>query len=300
MQITKRSGTWLAITFILSWTLAFGFFAAGGTLHSRLWLLVAVVYMFIPAIATLAVETLFKKGDARSRLGLSFRPNWWFLVGLLAPAVLALLSTALSLAQPWVTIAAKLETANVFRVFGAHLPAARITAVKEQAARLPIHPFWLVLLGGTLAGLTVNGVAGFGEELGWRGFLQSEWDAWGFWKSSWLIGLLWGVWHAPFLLHGFNYPDHPIAGIFIMTLFTVLLAPLIGFVRLRSKSVFAAAIMHGAINGTYMAPALVLQGGSSLTTGVMGWPGIMVLAIANIALCLFGCTGNTNASAPHR
>ena len=152
---------------------------------------------------------------------------------------------------------------------------------------MPVHVFWLVLAGGTMAGLTINGVAGFGEELGWRGFLQNEWQALGFWRSSWLIGAVWGLWHAPFILHGYNYPGHPVAGVFLMTLWTVLFAPLIGFVRLRSGSVFAAAIMHGAINGTAMAPALVVRGGDWMTVGVMGWPGILVLAMLNCALYWF-------------
>ena len=39
-----------------------------------------------------------------------------------------------------------------------------------------------------IAGVTVNAVAGFGEELGWRGFLQKELAFLGFWRSSLLIG----------------------------------------------------------------------------------------------------------------
>ena len=203
----KRTITWLVLTFALSWTMAFGFFAVGGRPYSASWFLMAAAYMFIPAAVTLVVEKLFKKGEARSRLGISFRPNGWFLVGLLAPAGLALLSAGLSLAQPGVTFADDPESSNIFGFFGATLPADRVAELKRQLAMLPVHPFWLVLVGGTLAGLTINGVAGFGEELGWRGFLQSEWKALGFWKSSWLIGLIWGVWHAPIVLQGYNYPQ---------------------------------------------------------------------------------------------
>ena len=38
-------------------------------------------------------------------MGLSFQPNWWFLVGWLAPAGLALLSSGVSLAQSGVSLA---------------------------------------------------------------------------------------------------------------------------------------------------------------------------------------------------
>jgi membrane protease YdiL (CAAX protease family) len=186
-----------------------------------------------------------------------------------------------------VAFSAEPESSNIFGFFGRVLPADRVAELKRQLAVLPVHPFWLVLAGGTLAGLTINGVAGLGEELGWRGFLQSEWRALGFWKSSWLIGLIWGVWHTPFILHGYNYPGHPVAGVFMMTLWTILFAPLIGYVRLRSGSVFAAAMMHGAINGTAIAPAIVVRGGDSLTVGVFGWPGILILVMLNAALRWF-------------
>lgn len=287
LENPKRTVAYLLLTVGVSWTMAFSYFAFGGKSHSAAWLAMAVTFMFTPALATLAVERMFPKGGARDRLGLSFLPNWWFLVGWLAPAGLAFLSSGVSLAQPGVNLTGDLELSNCFGFLKSVLPAERISEMKQQLATMPVHPFWLVLVGGTMAGLTINGVAGFGEELGWRGFLQSEWQALGFWRSSWLIGVVWGLWHAPFILHGYNYPGHPVAGVFMMTLWTVLFAPLIGFVRLRSGSVFAAAIMHGAINGTAMAPALVVRGGDWLTVGVLGWPGVLVLALLNGALYWF-------------
>jgi membrane protease YdiL (CAAX protease family) len=239
--------------------------------------------MFVPGAATLVVELLFRKNDARGRLGLSLRPNRWFLAALLAPAGLAILATAASLMQPGVSLAADIGSSNLF----ASLSPDKIALAKQKLSALPIHPFWLALIAGSIAGLTINGVAALGEEIGWRGFLQDEWRDLGFWRSSWLIGLVWGLWHAPFILYGYNYPGHPVAGVFMMTLWTVLLGPLIGFARLKSGSVFAAAIMHGAINGTAGAPLLVLSGGNSLTRGVLGWPGLLVLAVLNTVLFWF-------------
>jgi len=301
LENPKRTVAYLTLTFGMSWTMAFGYFALSGKTHSPSWLVMAIAFMFTPALATVAVEKLVPKNDARHRLGLSLRPNWCFLVGWLAPAGLALLSCALSLAQPGVSFVGDVESSNIFGFLKSTLPPGRVAGMKQQLATIPVHVFWLVLFGGTMAGLTVNGIAGFGEELGWRGFLQSEWQALGFWRSSWLIGVVWGLWHAPFILHGYNYPGHPVTGVFMMTLWTVLFAPLIGFVRLRSGSVFAAAIMHGAINGTAMAPALVVRGGDWLTVGVLGWPGILVLALLNGALYWFKTRKECHctATSPH-
>lgn len=125
---------------------------------------------------------------------------------------------------------------------------------------------------------------GFGEELGWRGFLQREWASLGFWKSSWLVGLVWGLWHIPFLLHGHNFPGHTYLGVLVMTAWTVLFAPLITYIRYRANSVIAAAVMHGTLNGTAMAPMLVLREGDTLTVGVMGLAGIIVLGGFNFGL----------------
>ena len=50
--------------------------------------------------------------------------------------------------------------------------------------------------------------------------LQRELAELGLWKSSWVIGVIWGFWHAPLILQGHNYPQHPWAGVFMMTVMT--------------------------------------------------------------------------------
>ena len=53
-------------------------------------------------------------------------------------------------------------------------------------------------------------------------------------------------------------------------------------------SVLSAAITHGALNGTAMAPDVLLKGGDPLRVGVMGFAGMLVLVCLNAALlCLF-------------
>jgi len=130
-------------------------------------------------------------------------------------------------------------------------------------------------------------VAGFGEELGWRGFLQRELGYLGFWKSSALIGLIWGAWHAPIILQGHNYPQHPVAGVFMMIIFTLLLSPIFSYVRLKSGSVLAAAVIHGSLNGTVGLSVMVIKGGNDLTVGVTGLAGFIVLFIVNAGIFIY-------------
>ncbi|MFH1484694.1 MAG: CPBP family intramembrane glutamic endopeptidase, partial [Chloroflexota bacterium] len=137
---------------------------------------------------------------------------------------------------------------------------------------------------GLVAGVTINAVAGFGEELGWRGFLQKELGFLGFWKSSAVIGVIWGVWHAPIILQGHNYPQHPQVGVLMMIVFTLLLSPIFSYARLKAKSVIAAAIIHGSLNGTVALSIMLIVGGDDLTVGVTGLAGFIVLALVNVAL----------------
>jgi uncharacterized protein len=284
----KKAAVFLGLTFLLSWPVAFLCFGSGMRPYTAPWLAVAVYFMFTPAISTIITQKLICRQNLMSPLGVSFRPNWWFLVALLLPGIIVLASTATSLFFPGVSMTTNLTETSFFPFFGQNITQDQVAALTRSASELPVHPFFIVLLGGTLAGLTINGVAGFGEELGWRGLLLRELVGLGFWRASFAIGIVWGLWHLPFILHGHNYPGYPIAGAFVMILWTILFSPLIGYLCIRANSVIAAAIMHGAINGTCMAPMVMLRGGNVLQIGVMGFAGILVLLCLNLALLTLG------------
>jgi membrane protease YdiL (CAAX protease family) len=171
--------------------------------------------------------------------------------------------------------------------FKSTLTPEQFQQMEQQAATFPIHVFWISLLQGLIAGITVNAVAGFGEELGWRGLLQKEFGYLGFWKSSALIGVIWGIWHAPLILLGHNYPEHPVAGVFMMTIFTLLLSPIFSYVRLKAKSVIAAAVIHGSLNATVGLAIMVIKGGNDLIVGVTGVSGFIVLATVNLGIFIY-------------
>ena len=85
----------------------------------------------------------------------------------------------------------------------------------------------------------------FGEEFGWRGYLQSELIKTGRARGVLLVGLIWGAWHWPLILMGLNYPGHPLLGIVLNTLNTTALAVILGYAVLKSGSVLLAAYLHG-------------------------------------------------------
>ena len=108
-----------------------------------------------------------------------------------------------------------------------------------------------------------------------------------FLKASLIIGFIWGIWHAPIILMGHNYPQHPAAGVLMMTILCILLTPLFLYVTIKSKSVIAAAIIHGTLNGTAGISILVISGGNDLTTGLTGLAGFTALIISLLILYLY-------------
>jgi membrane protease YdiL (CAAX protease family) len=74
----------------------------------------------------------------------------------------------------------------------------------------------VVALGLSLTGIPLSGLAAvFGEEYGWRGFLQSELAPLGWRLSSLLVGLVWGLWHIPVILSGVHTYPPSLLGVFL-------------------------------------------------------------------------------------
>ncbi len=281
-QNNRKVFIFVSLTFVLSYLLIFLYLAFGGKWVMPGSLIIATAYMFIPMVVTIIIQKVMYKEPVKKPLGISFKFNRWFLVAWLLPVMLAFATLGVSLLFPGVEYSP--EMAGIFERFESTLSPEQLEQMKAQADAFPLHPFWIGLLQGLIAGITINAVAAFGEELGWRGFLQKELGYLGFWKSSVVIGLIWGVWHVPIILQGHNYPEHPQAGVFMMIVFTLLLSPIFSYVRLKAKSVIAAAIIHGSLNATVGLPLIVIKGGNDLIIGGTGLAGFIVLALTNLGI----------------
>lgn len=276
---TRKILLFLVLAYGLSWALAGAFVAAGGRWGSPASLAVAVAYMAMPAVSAVIVQFLHR--DPWKPLGLSFRVNRWWFVAWLLPLPLALAALGLGMLLPGVSFSP--DMSGLLERFPDAGEAQR-EELRRQLQAMPIHPLVLAAAQGLAAGLTVNALAAFGEELGWRGLLHRHLRPMGFWRSSLAIGILWGCWHAPIILLGHNYPQHPQAGVPMMVAFTLLLAPLFTWIRDASGSVIAAAILHGSINALAGLALVFLKGGSDLMVGMTGLAGLTVLGGANLLL----------------
>lgn len=95
----------------------------------------------------------------------------------------------------------------------------------------------------------INFIPAFGEEFGWRGYLLPKLLPLGREKALIISGLIWGLWHLPFVLlidYG-NYPNK-IAGCLIFMALMTLLGTYIGALTLNNESTFLASYIHGVIN----------------------------------------------------
>jgi membrane protease YdiL (CAAX protease family) len=96
-------------------------------------------------------------------------------------------------------------------------------------------------------------VALFGEEYGWRGYLQDELFKLGRVRGVLLLGVIWGAWHWPAILMGWNYPGYPLPGLVLMVLWCTAFGIVLSYAVLKSGSVLLAAFLH-AVDNVIMSP----------------------------------------------
>jgi uncharacterized protein len=274
--MTQRNAVrFTQLTFLISWLLFGSFTLLGGKRSSVSGTIVLVIYMWIPAVVAIFMQRVVNR-EPLKLLGLKFRFNRWLVLAWLFPILAIPMIIGISAMFPGVgfdpmmtEFLAKLSTKST----------EGAAAIQSQLADLPVHVIWVAIAGGLVAGPTINSIASFGEELGWRGYLQREFAYLGFWRSSFVIGAIWGLWHAPVILSGHNYPDHPVAGVFLMVIFNMVFSPVISYCRIRSGTIWSAVFLHGVLNAVGAVPLMVISGSSDLTSGFTGLAGILTMTV---------------------
>lgn len=241
--------------------------------------------MFVPMIVALFIDMGIYKQQILTPLKISFKINQWFFIAWLTMPIVALIVIGFSLLLPDTIFST--EIAQITQRFKGIMTPDQINEVKIELESLPVNPVWLMLIQSLIAGFSINAIAGFGEELGWRGFLLREYANMKFWKASLYIGIIWGVWHAPLILQGHNYSEHPILGVFMMTIWCILLTPFFIYVTIKANSVIAAAVMHGTLNAIAGIAILLVSGGNDLTIGFTGVSGFAALIVLLFILFIY-------------
>jgi len=140
-----------------------------------------------------------------------------------------------------------------------------------------------VFLASLFIGPTINGIFGFGEEFGWRGYLLPKLMPLGKFKAYVIVGVIWGLWHAPLIVVGFNYPGYPILGIMGMVGMTTALGIYMNELTLRNRSSILAGWIHGAFNGqAYGIWRILFPNVNPLLGGLTGLVGIAVWLVVGL------------------
>lgn len=273
--------TFLALAFGISWTSALLFAVSGVDLGSiQGTVLVVATYMWAPAIA--AILTHRRYGESiRAGCGLRKGRLGWSVVAWLTPVGLLGLTVAVGALFPGIEITT--DYAAFLRGLG--LPEAQIAESIAVLEEIPLPTPVFFVVQGLIAGLTINAVAALGEEMGWRGLLLRELSPLGFWRVSLLTGVVWGLWHAPLVLQGHNFPDAPYLGIVVMTGWAVAATPVFTYLTVRAESVLAATLLHGSFNAVVSLSLVFLTGAGAIFTGPVGVAGIGAGLVAT-AICI--------------
>ena len=154
----------------------------------------------------------------------------------------------------------------------------------EKLRKLKIHPFWLGIISSFMGGL-INSIFAFGEEFGWRSFLYKELrQKYGFWKYSFISGILWGLWHSPIILIGYNYPKNSKKGVLYMTTMCTLISPYMTYIMDITNNIWFPSLFHGSFNASAGLPIMVLNGGNEFNKPPTGLSSFVVNGLGLIAL----------------
>lgn len=203
-----------------------------------------IVLMWSPALAAIVMRIIFNEGLFK---GLNWNPikDWkWLIIVSFIPLLIEIVSIFLTvqlgaaeLKNDFISLQnGNISIKGVAMVFGAHPQPWYI-----------LLPNYLLsyFLGTTFYSL----IFAFGEEYGWRGYLQKEWSPNNNLKGLVAIGIVWGLWHFPAILQGHNYPNYPILGAFIlMPILCIIFSIAFGVTFRRKHVIWIAVMFHGALN----------------------------------------------------
>jgi uncharacterized protein len=224
------------------------------------------IIMIFPALVAIILRLVFADGFRNSGFRFGKAKNYFIMLGIIVAFVV--LSIALN-ALVW-----------------GKSPDWRLQAMGMREMQLlgnTVSPFvfWLFqfLIVGMVANLTFPIIMMFGEEYGWRSYLLQNLLPLGFWKANLITGSVWGLWHAPVILMGYNYGYNNVIGVFMFIVVCILLGTFFNYMYIRGNSVILVSAAHGWFNG--MVPSAVML------TAFMGKETLLApLGLVGIAIML--------------
>jgi uncharacterized protein len=283
----KRIYFFVGITYGITIALALVIFFNGGVYSNypasfKLTEVAAVMLfasMFAPSVAHIATRLITREGWSNTFLRPNLRRGWPFY---LAAWTLPLLTIILGGAIYYLLLPGK---------FDLSMQWARTALIPPQFAK----ESWTVAISHTiLEGYRNVLIAMFlflGEEFGWRAYLLPKLMPLGPRKAVLLVGAIWGVFHWPAILmgyeYGFGYWGAPVTGLLLFVLVLMIDSTFYAWLTLRTGSVWPACIAHGVHNNVGPIMAFFLSGEINRMIGPAQMGIVGCLGSALLALLIF-------------
>jgi membrane protease YdiL (CAAX protease family) len=225
---------------------------------------------FMPAIGAIIVRRwITHEGFSDAGLRLNFRKSWKhylfaaYLLPLGVVGIIVALAVLLRISQP---------DFSLHRSLAALSPQLNLSSFRiSQKLLLPILIIQMIVEGVPIATLIT-----WGEEFGWRGYLQLRLFSGKPTPAAIVTGLIWGIWHYPLIVLGYErYESIPI-GLLVFPVSTIMLSIIFGWLRSETGSVWSSSVAHGATNALGGSLALLLfLGGPHFVfvnyLGILSW-----------------------------
>lgn len=284
----------LAVAFGGAWLVVIPLWLSGEGIKSPMLGLTASIMMFMPSLGVLVTWLVARRHGVTIRdlardtgLGLGPRKRrtvaaalgLWFGLPLFV-VVSTLICAALGLYQ------LDIGGLGLFREYMSDLPGGNAGLSAETMAILTLV---LVAVAPIL-----NIINCLGEEWGWRGFLMPRLLPYGRAKAILVSGAIWGAWHAPVTLLGYNYEKLGPWSALMFVPFCMVFGALLSWTRLTSGSVWPAVIGHGAFNGSTGLVILIGAAGQDLNLAFVGPISVAGMALMAVLVAVLFRKGTGN------
>lgn len=280
MNVNKKGIIeFLFITFGFGWAIWGIPLLFGTSIRSSNFSLFQTVGAFVPAAAAYYVRSFVtQEGFKDSGLNTMLKQNWrHYLFALLLPlavtGVIVFLTITSGLGQPDLSL----------KQFSQEWMPGDIAPVASFSVWVSMI-FFLIVISLFVA------LVAFGEELGWRGYLQIKLFSGRPLLAAILTGLIWGIWYLPLNLAGYNYPNQPLLGLVVFPVSTILLSIVYGWLFLTTGSIVAPCLANAATVTIGVSLTQILFGEHSdlLFTGYFGILGWIPLGVVCAWIILTG------------
>ena len=220
---------YIVLAYLPVYVLGFAFSDKGGGVTSAL---AGNSLMLFPAIAVIITRLITKEGFKDALLGTGRRKSAkYYAAAVIFPVLLPLVSGLIL-----------------------HLFIVKSGSIGDSAFCDNGMLTAALLLTAPATGLAMA-VHGFGEELGWRGYLTPKLEELMPTPLAIVVtGIIWALWHGPLLAYGYDfgrdYDFFPYGGFIAMIVMCIALSAFLTWLTKRTDSVYPAALCHMVLDLT--------------------------------------------------